>query len=200
VERLCKEEERAAREAEKEAERLRKEEERAAREAEKEALRLALEEKAKRQAISNFGVKRSAPAPTPEDEEGFGSPSAEQSGIVVRGGKRVRRYHMPADTTMAAPITSRPHSCAAASDYFDALLNFLVAGASSTPPRPPVQLVDAGRRRRPRAATSYKAWQYAKMKTLSFHEDVRPPYFGTFTHASPSLGETNQEKREAATA
>lgn len=213
--------ERLAREAAKEEERLAKEAERLA------CLQRLEEQKKKRSifnfGVASEGPASKSPRRGGEEAVGCGvegeGTASPAKVAYLRGGRRIVPFYLPRDATLAASLTSRPPSCAEAPAYLARLINFLGASregaaqegglgsgvaqqgaARAAPPTPPQALVMSARRERvlsPKVLSGSAPWQYANMKTLAFHEDVRPAYHGTFTHASPSLAENAKAAHEA---
>jgi hypothetical protein len=126
--------------------------------------------------------------------EGAPGTSASAGRIFVRGGKEVKPFYLAPETTLGAepPLRVPPPTAKGASAYVGTLLEYLAQQPSHPPPpRAPASLRRSAHRRRRVVLSSTLSvtapWQWARMKTLAFDEDVRPAYHGTFTHASFAL-------------
>jgi len=109
--------------------------------------------------------------------------------IYVRDGRRVVPFFADEHTSVAT--SSKSASCAGSPQYMLEVVDWLSGLKAAPRPLPPAGLKRACRReRRIKTPASSAPWLWAHKKLLSFHEDVRPPYLGTFTHGLPRPSES----------
>ncbi|KAL1523784.1 hypothetical protein AB1Y20_018707 [Prymnesium parvum] len=142
---------------------------------------------------------------SPGKSTGDAGDSEGKKQIYLRGGKRVVPFYVPDYTRLAAMPHERPPSYGKARQYMQKLVDFLSKRAAgdlgAKAPRLPLAMRRQCRREAlSRAKKGAPSWQWAPLKTLSFHEDVRPAYQGTFTRPSVALNSAASSDTPSASA